>query len=121
MEADASSAEGAVVPAFPSLPSTGSVNVSQTRRHQYSQNRTGIPLLLPIDLTGADPLHLNSPLSPNTPPITSIWANEAFITITIAPKFRLNLGRSMLELNQQIGRSLLRRPPRRLIVADGTP
>jgi len=65
MEVDASSADGAVVQVFSRFPSTGT-------RHQYSQNRTGISSLPSVDLTGPDPLHLNSPLSPTTPPITSI-------------------------------------------------
>jgi len=72
MEVDAFSADEPVVQAFPSVPSLGSVNVSQTTRHQHSENCTGIPSLLSLDLTGPDPLHLNSSLSPTTPPMTSI-------------------------------------------------
>jgi len=69
MEVDGSSTVEAVAQASPRLPS---INVLQKTRHQYSLNRISTPSLPPIDLTGPDPLHLNSPLSPTTPPTASI-------------------------------------------------
>jgi hypothetical protein len=72
MEVDGSFTDEAVAQEFPRLPSEGNVNAWQKTRHQCSQNRTGIPSLPSVDLTGPDPLHLNSPLSPIASPVPSI-------------------------------------------------
>lgn len=50
----------------------GNITVSQKTRRQYSPTRASTPSLQVIDLTGPDPLHLNSPLSPITPPTASV-------------------------------------------------
>lgn len=90
MEVDGSSTDEAVVQALPRFPSTGSVNVSQKARHQ---NRTGTPPPLSIELTGPDPLHLNSPLSPTTPPATSILGKRKRSSPSPSPsQFRLESG-----------------------------
>ena len=62
----------AVSQSFARLPSSGYVTVSQKTRRQYSPTRTSTPSLPVIDLTGPDPLHLNSPLSPITPPTAPV-------------------------------------------------
>ena len=93
MEVDGSSTNEAVVQAISRFPSTGSVKVSQKTRHQYYQNRIVTPSLLDIDSTTSDPfdyLHLNSPLSPTTPPAPSILGKRKRSSPTPSPsQFRL--------------------------------
>ena len=72
MEVDGPFTVEAVARIFPRRPSTRSVDIPQNARHQYYQNRTSIPSLPVDDLAGPDLLHLNSPLSPTTPPTASI-------------------------------------------------
>ena len=66
MEVDEPPTES-ITQSFARLPSSGIVNVSQKTPHKYSRNRTSTLLLPAINLTGPDPLHFNSPLSPVTP------------------------------------------------------
>jgi hypothetical protein len=121
MEVDGPSAVEAVAQTFPRFPSTGSVNVPQRTRHRYSQSLAGTPSLPVIDLTGPDPLHLNSPLSPTTPLLLRFWANESVHHRHHHPlNPASNPGCNVLELNQVADRSLLKRtmkPPQRTMQA----
>src|SRR5258706_2442182 len=94
MEVDGSSTNEAVTQAIPKFPSTGSVKSSQKTRHQYYQNPVVTPSLLDIDLATSDPfdiLHLNSPLSPTTPPATSILGKRKRPSPSPSPsQFRLD-------------------------------